>query len=359
MWRNSVDDSASHGTSPVEATWSPHRETTRNSRDLTGRALEYYQTGGFRPTGGESPHQDASSSRVYEPETGTFFDARSSIGGEEQASGAQGGDQRPALTGNVYDEGTGRSSLPSSDARETSWQKLYDQLSYQGKEMAHIIHSLDSKRINPSTVLPDNISTSDVDVRILLNRSQTQTAQDELSEMLVRNSYTLLPSDIPLLRQMYPDRHSLVVSEPKSEGRESVTSTYQQLEGWSFGGQPVQGGNTEVSYEGDAYIRSITDKFSSEDGKKLAYILAHLHRREEDASALLMSSTLPDERGNVTVTLLPETNTERAKFQGYFSEPFQNSYTISVSEQNQLENSILGRPSALAKMNVDNYGQNW
>jgi hypothetical protein len=367
FWRDSVDDSASHGTSYVEKTWSPlrpvvpYRETTfRSSRDLTSRAQQYYQTGRFGHTGGESLHQDApsSSSEAYGPGTGTFFDARSSIGGEEQASGAQGGDHSAALTDNVYGEGTGRSSVPSSEhARETDLSKLYEQLSYQGKELANVIYALDAQKINRSTVLP-NRSPSDVNVSISLDTSLVKAAQDRLPQQYVRASYILNQGDIDLINQMYPNRQSRVISESESARRESVTSTYQRLANWSFGDQPVQSDNTEVRYEGDTHISSINDTLTSRDAKQLANILEYLHRRGEDASTLLMGSTLPDEQGNVTVTLLPETNTERAKFQGYFSEPFQNSYTISVSEQNQLENSILGRPSALAKMDVDDW-QNW
>jgi hypothetical protein len=242
MWRNSIDDSAPHdtysgGDAPV---WSPYRQTApyrqttfKNSRDLTDRAQQYYQTGRFGHTGDEPFHQDAppSSSEADEmPEASTFFDTSSVSGGERTSVGM------------------GRSSVPSSEhARETDLSKLYEQLSYQGKEMANIIRALDNQGIDRSTVLPDR--ASDVNVTASLDMQQVWVAQEELPNQHVRTSYVLNQGDIALIRQMYPGRNSQVFSEPASDRRGSVTSTYQQLAGWSFGDQPVQGGNTEMHYE--------------------------------------------------------------------------------------------------------------
>ena len=385
------------GTAP-QYNWPAYRETA--SPEATnyweGRAQQYYQTGGFGYAGGEQLSQYAPppSSRT-DKRVSAFFET-SSIDEEQSASSwqASGIGETPAQTGRrgaVYvdaypgrqrsevSEGRRSSRQPSDfsrslyQSRETDPSELYSQLSYQGKELANVIRSLDARQIDRSTVLPDRStsvgrSTSDLYVNISLDTSQVRAAQENIRKY-VRASYTLTRDDVALIRQMYPDRSSQVVSEAASERRQSDTSMYKKLDTWGFGDTPVRGEHTQAPGKGDNYISAYDNRFTSPDARKLASILEFLHKiKREDASSLV-GRDYDAGGGNVKVTLISERErdprtgqelpTARAHLQQHFANNFKDFYIMSGQERRDLDTYLLGRRSAVENTNVKDWKPEW
>ncbi|GHO98602.1 hypothetical protein KSF_086500 [Reticulibacter mediterranei] len=153
-------------------------------------------------------------------------------------------------------------------------------------------------------------------------------------------------------------------AEATSERRISVASGYKAFENWQFGDPTaIDHSQTQAFETGDTYVSRIDNQLESSGAKRLANIIDFLHTKTGEDASQLIYSTAAIGGNEVKVDLIPVTTkdpmtgqdqpTARARFQGYFNTPFENSYYMTAAERTTLDTHILGRQSAVARANAD------